>query len=61
MTIKQNRLKPLKEIISEHINLGLALCGGNQSKAAKLLGIARGTLRKYTVKLRELNRHQRRI
>jgi DNA-binding NtrC family response regulator len=38
------QLKPLEEIEVEYVKLALKICGGNKSKAAKLLRIDRGTL-----------------
>jgi DNA-binding NtrC family response regulator len=37
-------LKPLDQVEKEYILFALGLCDGNRSKAAKLLGIDRGTL-----------------
>ncbi len=42
----QQRIKPLSEVEREYIERVLRLCGGNKSKAAKLLGISRLTLRR---------------
>lgn len=39
-----DKLKPLDEIESEYVRLAVNICGGNKSKAARLLGIDRGTL-----------------
>lgn len=40
----QQELKPLAEVEREHILRVLDACGGSQSEAAKVLGIARNTL-----------------
>ena len=37
-------IKPLEEVEREYVQFVLALCNGNKSKAAKMLGIDRGTL-----------------
>lgn len=37
-------LKPLEEVEREYVQFALAVCDGNKSKAARLLGIDRGTL-----------------
>ena len=41
---KPGQLKPLEEIEVDYVKLALKICGGNKSKAAKLLRIDRGTL-----------------
>jgi two-component system, NtrC family, response regulator AtoC len=38
-------LRPLREIEDDHIDRVIAHCGGNKSRAAKLLGVSRETLR----------------
>ena len=42
----QQRIKPLSEVEKEYIERVLRLCGGNKTRAAKLLGISRLTLRR---------------
>jgi DNA-binding NtrC family response regulator len=37
-------LKPLEKMESEYVKLAVKICGGNKSRAAKLLRIDRGTL-----------------
>lgn len=41
---KPEELRPLNAIEAEYVKLAVSLCGGNKSKAAKLLHIDRGTL-----------------
>jgi DNA-binding NtrC family response regulator len=41
------RLKTFSEVKIDIVKAALTYCGGNQSKAARVLGISRSTLRKY--------------
>lgn len=44
--LKPNQVKPLSHVIEDHLCKTLDICNGNRSKAAKLLGIDRSTLRR---------------
>jgi DNA-binding NtrC family response regulator len=46
-------IQPLETLINEHIARTLRLCGGNKSRAARLLGISLSTLKR---KLKQINR-----
>jgi len=41
---ERSTLKPLDQVEKEYVEFALELCDGNRSKAAKMLGIDRGTL-----------------
>jgi transposase len=45
-------IKPLRDVIREHILHALEVCDGNRMHAAKLLGIGRRTLNDHIVKYR---------
>jgi len=43
---RQAPIKPLRQVIQEHVTQTLSACRGNRTRAAKLLGIDRSTLRR---------------